>query len=785
MYFKRNVWVLSAFGLIGAVGATWATAQMAITHHAMSGLLPIVLASFASLLVSYALVCKTRDASLGKHRAKTRNWKPDRYQSVDVWLPVCGEPVGLLANAWSHTCALAWPGELHFHVADDADDPEVRELAERFNFTYHVRPDRGYMKKAGNLRHLFQATSGEFAVVFDADFCPRSDFLLELMPYFDDPETGIVQSPQFFRVLSEQHWMERGAGAVQEFFYRSVQTTRQQWSDSAICVGTNAIYRRRALIDNGGTTLIEHSEDVHTGFDLGRLGWKLKYVPAVLATGACPDNTAAFMRQQYRWCSGSMSLTFSRKFWQTRIPLVSRCCYLTGLGYYATTAIQTVLTPLLPVALLLFYPHSVRLSNYVYLAPALIFTYLLFPFWHRCHWGLEAWTARMLYGWAHLFALADTARGRAMGWTPTGARSKGRPAFRIAVAWSMAMASAWVLLAVYRLTTRSAAFIPLLLLGLFFFATVARVYTPASWSRPKLPPRMKRLALATVSSVVVGLSSPLASSAHGAELGITGTPARYAQLEADHMPLHMLASWTSFATASPDAILAGTPAGAEPMLNWDPSGISIAAIATGSYDQYIRTWAQGVAAYGKPVLIRFAQEMNGSWYSWSKDGPAEYVAAWRRIVTIFQRAGAHNARFIWSPDGLIGEPSERWRRGVVQWYPGSSYVNYVGISMIAFHSDVGYGQAYFFDRLAFLHHTYDKPMVVAEMKVTRSQRYPWLSSLRASLAERPWVRMVLWSETPSAAQAKTPQQTGNMDWSLIRDPRARGLLAAAVSARGR
>ena len=57
---------------------------------------------------------------------------------------------------------------------------------------------------------------------------------------------------------------------------------------AAICVGSNAVYRRAALDSNGGTTLIEHSEDVHTGFDLRRNGWPLRYIPVNLATGLCP-----------------------------------------------------------------------------------------------------------------------------------------------------------------------------------------------------------------------------------------------------------------------------------------------------------------------------------------------------------------------------------------------------------------------------------------------------------------------------------------------------------------
>ena len=92
------------------------------------------------------------------------------------------------------------------------------------------------------------------------------------------PDTGIVQTPQFFRVDDDQTWVERGAGAVQELFYRSIQTARAD-KGGAICVGSCAIYRRAALADNPGMTLAEHSEDVRTGFDLNRLGWKLRYLP--------------------------------------------------------------------------------------------------------------------------------------------------------------------------------------------------------------------------------------------------------------------------------------------------------------------------------------------------------------------------------------------------------------------------------------------------------------------------------------------------------------------------
>ena len=107
--------------------------------------------------------------------------------------------------------------------------------------------------------------SHDFFAIFDADFCPRPDFLKELIvEHLDDEKIAIVQSPQFFRVTDEQTWVEQGAGATQELFYRVVQVNRNRWGAS-ICVGSNALYRRAALEEVGGTAEIGFSEDVHTG----------------------------------------------------------------------------------------------------------------------------------------------------------------------------------------------------------------------------------------------------------------------------------------------------------------------------------------------------------------------------------------------------------------------------------------------------------------------------------------------------------------------------------------
>jgi cellulose synthase (UDP-forming) len=86
---------------------------------------------------------------------------------------------------------------------------------------------------------------------------------------------------------------------VQELFYRSVQISRLT-KDSSSCVGTCAIYRRAALDANGGITLTEQSENVHTGFEPHGFGWHLRYIPVALSVMVCTDSVGAFQNQKYR-----------------------------------------------------------------------------------------------------------------------------------------------------------------------------------------------------------------------------------------------------------------------------------------------------------------------------------------------------------------------------------------------------------------------------------------------------------------------------------------------------
>jgi beta-mannanase len=147
-------------------------------------------------------------------------------------------------------------------------------------------------------------------------------------------------------------------------------------------------------------------------------------------------------------------------------------------------------------------------------------------------------------------------------------------------------------------------------------------------------------------------------------------------------------SYTDFAhdldRAGLDAVAAR---GATPLLTWEPwvagagpsqPAYSLRAIASGAFDAYLTRFGAGLAAFGRPVQLRFAHEMNGDWYPWSErvNGAAagDYVAAWRHVHDVVVAAGATNVAWVWSPN--VPYAGSLPLAGL---YPGAGYVDVVAL----------------------------------------------------------------------------------------------------------
>jgi mannan endo-1,4-beta-mannosidase len=113
-----------------------------------------------------------------------------------------------------------------------------------------------------------------------------------------------------------------------------------------------------------------------------------------------------------------------------------------------------------------------------------------------------------------------------------------------------------------------------------------------------------------------------------------------------------------------------------PYVQIDPTAASIPAIAAGTYDDYLRSYADSVSDFGHAVVIGFGHEMNGPWYSWGYGHvpPSTFVAAWKHIVTLFRAEGADNVTWLWTL-----QADEKGTGPVASWWPGAQYVTWIGI----------------------------------------------------------------------------------------------------------
>ncbi|WP_157947554.1 glycoside hydrolase family 26 protein [Abditibacterium utsteinense] len=229
--------------------------------------------------------------------------------------------------------------------------------------------------------------------------------------------------------------------------------------------------------------------------------------------------------------------------------------------------------------------------------------------------------------------------------------------------------------------------------------------------------------------------------------------------------------WNAFPTAQARR---ARQLGGKLLVTWEPwsgggdSGWNCNLIAGGKRDAYIRQYARDVKSAGVPVMIRFAHEMNGDWYPWGTafgagmrrhngNSPQDYVAMWRRVVSIFRAEGATNAQWVWAPNihflnvnnSLSGQNSD-----LAALYPGDNYVDWIGLSVYNDASRRNWRT--FSDLFDGAYRTVtqisSKPLMIAEMGVTEvgapygTSKAAWISQtlLRDIPVRYPRVKLVNW-----------------------------------------
>lgn len=139
-----------------------------------------------------------------------------------------------------------------------------------------------------------------------------------------------------------------------------------------------------------------------------------------------------------------------------------------------------------------------------------------------------------------------------------------------------------------------------------------------------------------------------------------------------------IASWYTPMTLNFDPVTVASISaqGVVPLVEIDSDNIPLTQITAGKWDDHFIAYARAVAAYSSPIVIDFDHEFNGPWFDWGykHTSAATFVAAWRRIVTIFRENGASNVAWMWNPNVSLSNTT-----ALRPWYPGDQYVTYVGL----------------------------------------------------------------------------------------------------------
>ncbi len=216
--------------------------------------------------------------------------------------------------------------------------------------------------------------------------------------------------------------------------------------------------------------------------------------------------------------------------------------------------------------------------------------------------------------------------------------------------------------------------------------------------------------------------------------------------------VHVYQPWATPVRTSTLAALAAT--GATPFIDWTCT--SDASIINGSQDALISSYADSLAAYGRPVFLRWFWEMNLTGLSRTAGclgslGATGYIEAWQHIWTIFQDQGATNVAFVWCPS--INGPSF-----ASAYYPGDSYVDWIGWDGYDRKQNPTTTIDQFLPFYAYWA-THDKPLVIGETGATTDQQ-SYLATLATTLpASMPDVHAVLYYDSKS-----------DSDWTLVNAP---------------
>ena len=249
-------------------------------------------------------------------------WLPPVVPTVCVQLPMFNEHA-VAQRVIEAAAAMTWPvGRLSIQVLDDSTDSDTRALVQRV--CDHVRASTGvncYVRhrvdrrgyKAGALEEGRRETDAEFIAIFDADFLPPRDFLLNAIPHFflpnGRPDAGLALVQAQWGHLNHD---ESRLTLAQSLWVDDHHTLQMSWRSAmwqfVNFTGTAGVWRASAIEAAGGWHAASLVEDCELSFRHLFAGYRTKFVKEIVVPAELPATYTAYKAQQKRWTQGWVQL---------------------------------------------------------------------------------------------------------------------------------------------------------------------------------------------------------------------------------------------------------------------------------------------------------------------------------------------------------------------------------------------------------------------------------------------------------------------------------------------
>lgn len=265
----------------------------------------------STLLLIYSLVefSLLLNFLFRKNVHQKKEW--DELPHVTIQLPMYNESY-VVERLIDRIVELDYPKDkLEIQVLDDSNDDTVEKAKAKVEHYQKLGLDIQYIQrdnrvgyKAGALDYGLNTAKGEFIAIFDADFMPKVDFLMDAITYFSSEKIGVVQSRWTY--LNENYSFLTRLQTVILNTHFSVEQGGRNASGAYINFnGTAGIWRKSCIADAGGWEADTLTEDLDLSFRAQIKGWKFAYVREIESPSELPVTLPAYRAQQFRWSKGA------------------------------------------------------------------------------------------------------------------------------------------------------------------------------------------------------------------------------------------------------------------------------------------------------------------------------------------------------------------------------------------------------------------------------------------------------------------------------------------------